>query len=180
MSPGHPHHAINGFLDTWYLFDWPCTLMATMRSCAELPASAYATPWHQGIGPEEGLPGPTCQPLIVMWPPAGTHQPQSGHNQQRCHVHLPGPKLYTSALMQVFISYITGTASDICKDAKRQTISADDVFSALSDLGFESYIAPTKHCLEGESVYPSHPMRLRVHDCCHDGSSLMICIRFMT
>ena len=119
-------------------------------------------PGIKAIGPQEGLPGPSCQPLIATWLPAGTHPPQSGHDQQRCSAHLPGPKLDTSALLQVFISYITGTASDICKDAKRQTISADDVFSALSDLGFESYIAPTKHCLEGESVYPSHPMRLRL------------------
>ena len=64
----------------------------------------------------------------------------------------------------MFISYITATASDICKDSKRQTISADDVFSALSDLGFESYIAPTKHCLEGEAGLRSQPGRqLAVH-----------------
>ena len=69
----------------------------------------------------------------------------------------------------MFISYITATASDICKDAKRQTISADDVFSALSDLGFESYIAPTKHCLEGGALSRSQPRRqLAVH--CRSGS----------
>ena len=50
---------------------------------------------------------------------------------------------------QVFISYLTSAANDICKDAKRQTISAEDVFTALQDLDFGELISPTKDALEG-------------------------------
>ena len=62
--------------------------------------------------------------------------------------------LYTiSILLQVFISYLTSAANDICKDAKRQTISADDVFTALQDLDFGELINPTKEALEGWCLY---------------------------
>ncbi len=49
----------------------------------------------------------------------------------------------------MFISYLTSAANDICKDAKRQTISAEDVFTALQDLDFSELISPTKDALEG-------------------------------
>ena len=55
--------------------------------------------------------------------------------------------------LQVFISYLTSAANDICKDAKRQTISADDVFTALQDLDFGELINPTKEALEGCCLY---------------------------
>ncbi len=51
----------------------------------------------------------------------------------------------------MFISYLTSAANDICKDAKRQTISAEDVFTALQDLDFGELISPTKDALEGTS-----------------------------
>lgn len=61
---------------------------------------------------------------------------------------------YTSSIfLQVFISYLTSAANDICKDAKRQTISADDVFTALQDLDFGELINPTKEALEGCCLY---------------------------
>ena len=61
---------------------------------------------------------------------------------------------YTSSIfLQVFISYLTSAANDICKDAKRQTISADDVFTALQDLDFGELINPTKEALEGYCLY---------------------------
>lgn len=50
---------------------------------------------------------------------------------------------------QVFISYLTSAANDICKEAKRQTISAEDVFTALQDLEFGELISPLKEALEG-------------------------------
>lgn len=50
---------------------------------------------------------------------------------------------------KLFIHYLTATANDICKDAKRQTISADDVITALTDLEFEEFIEPLKSSLEG-------------------------------
>lgn len=56
----------------------------------------------------------------------------------------------------MFISYLTSAANDICKDAKRQTISAEDVFTALQDLDFGELISPTKDALEGVKFRP-HP-----------------------
>jgi len=50
---------------------------------------------------------------------------------------------------KLFIYYLTATANDICKDAKRQTISADDVIAALTDLEFEEFVEPLKEALEG-------------------------------
>ncbi len=54
-----------------------------------------------------------------------------------------------SSPCQVFVSYLTSAANDICKEAKRQTISAEDVFTALQDLDFGELVPPTKDALEG-------------------------------
>mmetsp|Transcript_35503 Transcript_35503/g.100498 ORF Transcript_35503/g.100498 Transcript_35503/m.100498 type:complete len:166 (-) Transcript_35503:122-619(-) len=43
---------------------------------------------------------------------------------------------------KVFIHYLTATANDICKESKRQTISAKDVLAALSDIEFDDFIEP--------------------------------------
>lgn len=50
---------------------------------------------------------------------------------------------------QVFIHYLTATANDVCKEAKRQTISADDVLTALDDLEFGDLVPPLREALEG-------------------------------
>jgi DNA polymerase epsilon subunit 3 len=49
---------------------------------------------------------------------------------------------------KLFIHYLTAAANDNCKDAKRQTISADDVMSALNDLEFGELVEPLKQSLE--------------------------------
>ena len=56
----------------------------------------------------------------------------------------------------MFISYLTSAANDICKEAKRQTISAEDVFSALQDLEFGELLPPLKEALDGiaERLHP--------------------------
>lgn len=54
---------------------------------------------------------------------------------------------------QVFVSYLTSAANDICKEAKRQTISAEDVFTALQDLDFGELVPPTKDALEGSIIF---------------------------
>ena len=59
----------------------------------------------------------------------------------------------------MFISYLTSAANDICKDAKRQTISAEDVFTALQDLDFGELISPTKDALEG-MIYDHYSYKL--------------------
>ena len=40
-------------------------------------------------------------------------------------------------------------ANDICKEAKRQTISAEDVFKALEEIEFPEFVASLRTSLEG-------------------------------
>eukprot|EP00798_Chlamydomonas_sp_ICE-L_P028997 gene28997-32189_t len=49
---------------------------------------------------------------------------------------------------KVFISYIAAMSNDICKEHKRQTISADDVLKALEELEFDQLLPPLKEFLE--------------------------------
>jgi DNA polymerase epsilon subunit 3 len=49
---------------------------------------------------------------------------------------------------RLFIHYLTATANDICKDGKRQTISADDVLTALADLELPELVEPLQEALE--------------------------------
>lgn len=49
---------------------------------------------------------------------------------------------------QVFVNCLTATANDICKEQKRQTISADDIFAALQDLELVELVGPLKDALE--------------------------------
>jgi len=52
---------------------------------------------------------------------------------------------------KVFISYIASTANDCAKDNKRQTIGADDVFTALEELGFTELLGPLRTYFEAHS-----------------------------
>jgi hypothetical protein len=54
-----------------------------------------------------------------------------------------------AVLLQVFINFITATANDICKEKKRATINADDVFQALEDLEFAELLPALKESYEG-------------------------------
>jgi hypothetical protein len=54
-----------------------------------------------------------------------------------------------AALLQVFINFITATANDVCKEKKRATINADDVFQALEDLEFAELLPALKESYEG-------------------------------
>lgn len=49
----------------------------------------------------------------------------------------------------MFISFITATANDVCKEKKRATINADDVFQALEDLEFAELLPALKESFEG-------------------------------
>lgn len=50
---------------------------------------------------------------------------------------------------RIFIHYLSAAANDICKESKRQTINAEDVFKALEDIEFSEFIEPLKAALEG-------------------------------
>ncbi|XP_059310861.1 DNA polymerase II subunit B4 [Lycium ferocissimum] len=49
---------------------------------------------------------------------------------------------------RIFIHYLSATANDICKESKRQTINAEDVFKALEEIEFPELIEPLKASLE--------------------------------
>ncbi|KAG0498525.1 hypothetical protein HPP92_002827 [Vanilla planifolia] len=49
---------------------------------------------------------------------------------------------------RVFIHYLSATANDICKESKRQTVNAEDVFKALDDMEFPEFIQPLRASLE--------------------------------
>lgn len=49
---------------------------------------------------------------------------------------------------RIFIHYISATANDICKESKRQIISAEDVFKALEETEFPEFVRPLKASLE--------------------------------
>ena len=44
-----------------------------------------------------------------------------------------------SQLGGMFVLYLASTATDISKEQKRSKVSAEDVFKALKELGFENY-----------------------------------------
>lgn len=66
--------------------------------------------------------------------------------------------LACSEAAKLFIHYLTSTANDACRDAKRQTLSADDVLTALDDLDFGELVEPLKAALEG-GLRQSHAPR---------------------
>ncbi|CAD5319667.1 unnamed protein product [Arabidopsis thaliana] len=49
---------------------------------------------------------------------------------------------------RIFIHYLSATANDFCKDARRQTMKADDVFKALEEMDFSEFLEPLKSSLE--------------------------------
>lgn len=47
-----------------------------------------------------------------------------------------------------FISFITSEANDKCLSEKRKTISADDLLDAITNMGFDNYVAPLQLFLD--------------------------------
>lgn len=50
---------------------------------------------------------------------------------------------------KIFIHYLSATANDICRESKRQTMSADDVMKAVEEIEFVELIDPLRSSLEG-------------------------------
>ncbi|XVF46917.1 hypothetical protein PTKIN_Ptkin03bG0066900 [Pterospermum kingtungense] len=48
---------------------------------------------------------------------------------------------------RIFIHYLSATANDICKESKRQTMNAEDVFKALEEIEFSEFVKPLKASL---------------------------------
>ncbi|EOY33423.1 hypothetical protein QUC31_018941 [Theobroma cacao] len=48
---------------------------------------------------------------------------------------------------RIFIHYLSATANDICKESRRQTINAEDVFKALEEIEFSEFVKPLRASL---------------------------------
>ncbi|CAI9785058.1 unnamed protein product [Fraxinus pennsylvanica] len=62
---------------------------------------------------------------------------------------------------RIFVHYLSATANDICKESKRQTINAEDVFKALEEIEFSDYVGPLRASLEGQR-YDTQASRSRL------------------
>lgn len=57
-----------------------------------------------------------------------------------------------SEACKVFIHFLTATAHDLCRDAKRQVITPEDVLKALEETEFADFDAPLRELLNSEFV----------------------------
>ncbi|GMI81673.1 hypothetical protein HRI_001836600 [Hibiscus trionum] len=48
---------------------------------------------------------------------------------------------------RIFIHYLSATANDICKESRRQTMNAEDVFKALEEIEFSEFVKPLRASL---------------------------------
>lgn len=55
-----------------------------------------------------------------------------------------------SEAAKVFVSLVSTTANDVCKESKRQTISAEDVLKAVEELEFGEILPELTEFLEGK------------------------------
>lgn len=49
---------------------------------------------------------------------------------------------------KLFISYLSATANDQATNAKRQTVSPEDVINAIKELEFDDFVKPLEETLE--------------------------------
>ena len=56
-------------------------------------------------------------------------------------------KLAFSKASGIFVLYLVSCALDICKESKRSTISAADIFAALEEVEFDDYKEPLRDYL---------------------------------
>lgn len=54
----------------------------------------------------------------------------------------------------LLLRYLTACANDFCREAKRQTISAQDVMQAIKELEFGELEEPLKEYLDQVTVFP--------------------------
>ncbi|KAK4369470.1 hypothetical protein RND71_013262 [Anisodus tanguticus] len=64
---------------------------------------------------------------------------------------------------RIFVHYLSSTANDICKESKRQTINAEDVFKALEEIEFPELIEPLKASLEGQFLFTKRTLKGNQH-----------------
>ncbi|XP_017606901.1 DNA polymerase II subunit B4-like [Gossypium arboreum] len=62
------------------------------------------------------------------------------------NVHKDAHLAFTESA-RIFIHYLSATANDICKESKRQTMNAEDVFKALEEIEFSEFVKPLRASL---------------------------------
>ncbi|KAJ8612689.1 hypothetical protein CTAYLR_002134 [Chrysophaeum taylorii] len=71
----------------------------------------------------------------------------------------------------LFVLYVTAAAVSICKEAKRQTISSQDVVNALKSLRYEDWVDPCNAHLESDRAHrPKHAPTLKKYRGVYQGS----------
>lgn len=63
-------------------------------------------------------------------------------------------------LLQVFINYVTAAASDVCKEKKRATLTANDVFQGLEELEFQELIPGLQEAYDGQFIKHTRSCKL--------------------
>ncbi|KFK32561.1 hypothetical protein AALP_AA6G259000 [Arabis alpina] len=84
---------------------------------------------------------------------------------------------------RIFIHYLSSTANDFCKDARRQTMKADDVFKAIEEMDFSEFLEPLQASLlefkkknagkKASATNPGGGAALETKKRKHEGSSSM-------
>lgn len=59
-------------------------------------------------------------------------------------------RLAISKAASVFVLYATSCSNNFAMKAKRKTINANDVVSAMEEMEFDQFEEPLKKCLEGK------------------------------
>jgi DNA polymerase epsilon subunit 3 len=63
-------------------------------------------------------------------------------------------RLAISKAASVFVLYATSCSNNFAMKAKRKTINANDVVSAMEEMEFDQFEGPLRKCLEGKLACP--------------------------
>jgi len=105
-------------------------------SAAEKPGSKRSRPADAHISDEISFPATSIARMVKACIP--------GHMQLA-----KDARTAFARSASIFALYVTACANDICREGKRSTISANDVFKALDELEFETFTPQVKEFVEG-------------------------------
>mmetsp|Transcript_22689 Transcript_22689/g.71050 ORF Transcript_22689/g.71050 Transcript_22689/m.71050 type:complete len:199 (+) Transcript_22689:2-598(+) len=116
----------------------------------ELPRAAMLKLAAKGVAKQDPNQPVSPPPAVAMSPSAQTAMARVGG---------------------LFALYVTASAVAICKEAKRQTISSQDVVNALKSLRFDDFVAPCSAHLELDRANrPKHAPTLKKYRGVYQGS----------
>eukprot|EP00955_Chlamydomonas_euryale_P009994 107363-Chlamydomonas_euryale.AAC.3 len=91
-------------------------------------------------GADLDLPRAQVKRVVVSKIPGGADEKKFSVNKEAL--------LAFSEAAKVFVSLVATTANDVCREHKRQTISAEDVIKAVDELEFGEIVPELKEFLE--------------------------------